>query len=356
MAGKKGQDATERAATETLSPLLESLLAVHSAPDVSWLADAVSTAAERGLGALYTFTYVRDASDRLSGQRPASSDRVRHQMKANQLLGKELTELTFDPAGRPTFESALQEGRATAFDDVAEALPVALDAERVQEAKRALGVARAWLAPLTWRGESLGVLLLLMPAQSAASLEQAELLGSHIAVALTNLREEEMGRKRGELDAVRWVYDERRFLEQLSQEIRRAERHDRPLSILLIRVVNLSELYQRYGRFLADRVLRQVAGRLADAMRDTDFLGAYREDGFAAILVEAEQTGAGIAKDRLLTGLETVTLTSAGLQDLSIQLACATATMPEDGVTAEELAAAAEQRLTDASEASEEAA
>ena len=34
------------------SPLVEPLLAIHSAPSVSWLADSTATAAERGLGAL----------------------------------------------------------------------------------------------------------------------------------------------------------------------------------------------------------------------------------------------------------------------------------------------------------------
>jgi diguanylate cyclase (GGDEF)-like protein len=102
-------------------------------------------------------------------------------------------------------------------------------------------------------------------------------------------------------------------------------------------------------------VLRQVAGRLTDAMRDTDFLGAYHEDGFATILVEAEQEGAEIARGRFLASLETVKLPNADLQDLTVQIACATATMPEDGTNAEELVATAERRLLEAV-ASDEAA
>jgi diguanylate cyclase (GGDEF)-like protein len=120
--------------------------------------------------------------------------------------------------------------------------------------------------------------------------------------------------------------------------------------------VNLTELYERYGRFLAERVLRQVAGRLTEAMRDTDFLGAYHEDGFATILVEAEQEGAEIARGRFLASLETVKLPHADLQDLTVQIACATSTMPEDGANAEELIATAERRLLEAAESEDEAA
>ena len=191
----------------------------------------------------------------------------------------------------------------------------------------------------------MGLLLLLMPATPPATPAQAELLGRHVAVALANLREKDAGRKRGELDVVRLIYDERRLLEQLTRELRRAQRHKRPLSIMLLRVQNLDDLRARYGYFLAERVLRQMAGQLADTKRETDFLGAFKEDGFAAILVEANEAGARRAKERLLTGLQTLRLPEADLPDLRLQLACATATPPQDGETTEELMASAEARL-----------
>jgi diguanylate cyclase (GGDEF)-like protein len=185
-----------------------------------------------------------------------------------------------------------------------------------------------------------------MPAKPPASRQVAALFGRHVAVALENLREEEAGRKRGELDAVRWVYDEQRLEDQLTREIQRAERHDRPLSILLLRVQNLDELRERYGRFLADRVLRQIAGALEDAMRNTDFLGAFKEDGFAGILVEADKIAAERAKTRLGAALVEIRLPQANLPDLQVDLACATATFPEGGTVAKEMIAAAEAKLS----------
>lgn len=325
--------------------LLEPLLGVHSAPNPSWLAEAASTAAERGLGALYSLLYLQDAAGQLAGQRPASSEGMRALARVDQALDTDLATFKFDPQQRPALASALQEGHAVAVPELGQALPLSLDAERLRAAQRQLSIAEAWLAPLHWNGESLGLLLLLMPASPPAPLAQAELLGHHIAVALSNLRGKEAGRKRGELDAVRWVYDERRFLEELAQELRRAQRHRRPLSIVLLRVQNLDELRVRYGRFLREQVLRQVGSELADAMRDTDFLGAFGDDSFATILVEADEAGARRAKERLLTGVQTLKLPHVNLPGLRLQFACATATLPEDGQTAEELAAAAEARL-----------
>ena len=346
MLKKKREDVASPSVTPLfVPPILEPLLGVHSASNPHWVADAASTAAERGLGALYSLLYLMDVSGLLVGQRPASSERMRALVKVRQALNTDLTALKFDPQEREATAAVLLEGRAIAVPELDQALPLPGDAKQLHAAQRQLGIAQVWLAPLHWGGESLGLLTLLMPANPPAPLAQAELLGCHVAVAVSNLREKEAGRKRGELDAVRWVYDERRFLDQLAQEIRRAQRHTRPLSIMVLRLLNLLHLRTRYGRFLTEQVLRQMGSRLADTMRDTDFLGAFQEDGFASILVEADWAGAQRAKERLLENVITMKLPQADLPDLEIELACATATLPEDGETAEELMASADARL-----------
>jgi diguanylate cyclase (GGDEF)-like protein len=324
--------------------MLEPLLAVHSAQSEAWLADAAATAAERGLGALYGLLYLKDASGQLRGERPASTERVRALARVNQALDETVAALSFDPDTLPAAREALAEGRAKAVDSLAAALPVAAG----DAAQRKLGVAEVWLAPLHWDGESAGLLLLLMPPAHSATLELAELLGRHVAVALKNLREEEEGRKRGELDPVRWINDERRFTEQLDLEIQRAQRHERPLSILLARLEDYPGIRARLGRFLAERLLRQVGGAMEVAMRTTDFLGAFQVDGFAAILIEADAAASERAKDRLLTALSGLSLAPANLPHVDLRLACATASVPDDGTTPSELIAAAGSKLEQA--------
>ncbi len=339
----------------TAAPLLEALLGVHSAPSMRWLADAAGTAAERGLGALYCLLYLSDAQGNLAGQRPASSERMRALVKVQQALGTDLTSLKFDPHLRTAIVAVLQEGHARSLPWLEQAIPLPQTREQLIAIQRQLGVGEAWLAPVEWGGERLGLLVLLMPAKPTVPLVYAELLGRHLAVALADLREKEQSRKQGELDAVRWVFDERRYREELAQEMRRAERHKRPLSILLLRLCNLAELRTRYGRFLAEQVLRQLAAQVAATVRDTDFLAAHGEDGFAAILVEADQKGATRARERLLSALQDAKLPQADLPDLDLQLACATATQPDDGETAEDLLASAERRLGEEGRAEEAA-
>jgi len=329
----------------SLSPLLEPLLAVHSAPDAGWLADAAMTAAERGVGALYGFLYLAaDDSGRLRGEEPASRERIGPLARATQLLGSDPTALTIDPEASPSVAEALREGRATAVESLAGVLPQ-LNEKQAEKAQRQLGVGEIWLVPIRANNETMGLLVLLMPANHSATIETAEALGRHIAVALANLRGSEAARKRGELDAVRWIHDERKFTEQLGIEIQRAARHQRPLSVLLVRVDGYAELRRRHGRFLAERVLRRVAATMEDAMRATDFLGAFKDDGFAAILVEADETAAENAKSRFLGALAKIDLPKANLPSLDLSYSCAIVTMEKGGSTAEDLLAAAGERL-----------
>jgi len=336
--------------------LLQTLLGVHSAPTLSWLADAAATAAERGLGALHCLLFLAEPSGVLAGQRPASSERMRSLAKVHQALDTDLTTFRFDLQSCPATALSLQQGKASSLTGLGQAIPLAMEGGQLEKAESQLGIAEVWLVPLHCNGASAGLLVLLMPSNGPADIAEAEVLGRHVAVAQTNLQEKEAGRKRGEVDAVRWVYDERRFLDQLGTEIRRAQRHKRPLSLTLLRLLNLEELRERYGRFLADQVLRHMGSQLAETMRDTDFLGAFREDGFAAILVEADLAGAERAKERVLDGLDALSLPEAEELGLDLRLACATATLLGDGETAEDLIASAEARLDQESTGREEVA
>ncbi len=176
------------------SPLLEPLLGIHSAPSVSWLADATATAAERGLGALYSVFYITDASGRLSPVTPASGPQKGALARLSQAVDLDLGAVKIDLEERPQLAVALAEGGTFSIDDLSDALPQSLDAERLQSLERELGVTSAIVAPFYRNGESSGLVVLLAGVEHAGSVGYAESLARHVAVALANLREREAGR------------------------------------------------------------------------------------------------------------------------------------------------------------------
>lgn len=333
------------ASSSTVSPLLEALLAIHNAPDVPWLADATMTAAERGVGALYGFLYLGAGSGDLRGEEPASRERSGALARVAQILGKDPTRLTIDAESSPAIAEALAGRRAVAAETLSAVLPFPADEARAAKAQRKLGVSEVWIVPVEANNEVMGALVLLMPDNHSASIAAAEVLGRHIAVALANLREGDSARQRGDLDAVRWIHDERKVMDELSIELQRSARHGRSASLLIARVDGYTALRRQYGRFLAERALRRVAAAMQEAMRATDFLGAYGEDGFAVILVEADEQAAENARSRYLATLAKLDLSRANLPGMELQFSCAVATMTSGGSTAQDLLAAAEQQL-----------
>lgn len=320
----------------------EALLRLHSGTSEVWLVEAAMAAAERSLGALYTFVFLFDSSGHLVGQQSASEGRTRSLSRVHSALGQPLARLKLTLSDDTLLALSLRERHPVSTDSLAEALNQVIDPETCQQAQQQLGIASCCVSPIEMSAEQLGVALLLF-GNGHAPISHVTLLCEHLARALLNLREREAGRRRGELDAVRWVSDERRFAEQFERELGRANRHQRPLSILLVRVANFQEVRTQLGRFLAERLLRRIGAILSEQIRGSDFLGAYGDDGFALIMAEANAAAAAEAAQRLMPMTSGVQL--EGSASPTPHLHYGTATFPEDGPSVEALIAAAEVHL-----------
>ena len=101
------------------------------------------------------------------------------------------------------------------------------------------------------------------------------------------------------IDDLTKLPNRRQFLKSLEREFTRAQRYDRPLSVLMIDADDFKLINDRHGHFAGDEVLRAVADRLRAFARKTDLLGRLGGEEFAVALTETDMPSAVETAERL---------------------------------------------------------
>jgi diguanylate cyclase (GGDEF)-like protein len=88
------------------------------------------------------------------------------------------------------------------------------------------------------------------------------------------------------LDQLTGLYNRRSGEQRLAQEISRAQRHGRPLTVLLMDLDGLKQVNDKHGHAAGDTLLKGFADRLQRAIRGSDLAVRLGGDEFMALLPE----------------------------------------------------------------------
>lgn len=145
-------------------------------------------------------------------------------------------------------------------------------------------------------------LLAVGPAAETYAKPQLNLLGlaaSQAALTLeraAHFREQEFLARR---DGLTGLFNHRVFQETVREEIGRARRYNRPLSLVMIDFDRFKDLNDRFGHPVGDQVIRRVAETLKRAARTTDRVFRYGGEEFCLLLTETPIDKAQLVADRL---------------------------------------------------------
>ena len=135
--------------------------------------------------------------------------------------------------------------------------------------------------------------------------EQAEL--NALRRRLAELEEEtrqlrarlEEQRRKAMQDALTGIPNRLAFDERLHQEYARWKRFGEPLSLVVWDVDHFKRINDRLGHQAGDKVLKVIAKKLAEGIRETDFLARYGGEEFVMLMPGADLEGARKASDKL---------------------------------------------------------
>ncbi len=149
--------------------------------------------------------------------------------------------------------------------------------------------------------------------------------------------------ERAEFDPVTKLPNRAAFNRKLQDEIARARRYRRDLSLVLFDVDRFKSVNDQLGHPAGDRVLSQVARILKASMRQSDTVFRYGGDEFAAICPETPGDAMACALRRLESNLLDLRIESCLPEHLNIS--SGVASFPADGAGEDELISVADQRL-----------
>ena len=94
------------------------------------------------------------------------------------------------------------------------------------------------------------------------------------------------------------------FMINLRQEVARARRYDRPLSLVVVDIDEFTEFNAKNGQDIGDESLRTTSRILERVVRDSDFLARTGGDEFAIVLPETDGPGGRVFAERVRAAIE----------------------------------------------------
>jgi len=158
------------------------------------------------------------------------------------------------------------------------------------------------IVPFEVRGKILG--LLCGYKKAPKSFEQGDLsllsaVAEQVALALENARLYKETKMMAITDGLTGLYNKRFFIARLKEEIKRADRYDRPLSLLIMDIDYFKHYNDTHGHQGGDEILRQFADVIAKTKRNSDVAARYGGEEFVIISSETSKEQAVSMAERI---------------------------------------------------------
>jgi len=147
-------------------------------------------------------------------------------------------------------------------------------------------------------------------------------------------------------DEMTGLYNYRYLTTRLGEEFKRAERYKDPLACVMIDLDHFKRVNDGHGHDVGDAVLREVAVRLRQAVREIDVVARYGGEEFLLILPSTHFSGALTVSDRVWRAMRESPMCGPSGVQLKVTLSAGVALYPSRDVrTKDDLLKAADRAL-----------
>lgn len=133
-----------------------------------------------------------------------------------------------------------------------------------------------------------------------------------VSLAISNAQTLETLARQATTDPVTGLANHRVFHERLGEEMDRASRYRHPLALAIIDIDHFKRVNDTYGHQVGDRVLVEVARKLAEQARTSDVVARIGGEEFAWLMPDTGAPGASHAVDRARRSIASLGVEGAG--------------------------------------------
>jgi diguanylate cyclase (GGDEF)-like protein len=136
----------------------------------------------------------------------------------------------------------------------------------------------------------------------------------------------------GVVDSTTGIWNSKFANALVGQEANRAVRYHRPLSVLVVELDHAEHIHKELESIQVEALLREMAERLGQTIRDTDTVAFLDADGpprFAIVLPETDEQGAALAADKIRRSIASHDFGTSGAWK-RITVSCGSATVDAD--------------------------
>jgi diguanylate cyclase (GGDEF)-like protein len=155
-----------------------------------------------------------------------------------------------------------------------------------------------------------------------------ERFASLVGLAISNADAWDRLERQASTDPLTGIANRRAFHERLTDEVARAERYGRHLSLALMDLDHFKAVNDAHGHQGGDRVLVLFAQLLSAHSREGELVAKIGGEEFAWLMPETDRHGAHIAADRVREAIETTPFENIGRVTLSAGV-CSTESAPD---------------------------
>ncbi|MDE6137967.1 MAG: diguanylate cyclase, partial [Candidatus Gastranaerophilales bacterium] len=196
------------------------------------------------------------------------------------------------------------------------------------------------IVPMMSVNKCIGVMLV---GQSISNINTnlVSFFSNYMGMFIHNVQLLEQTNKYANTDTLTSLYNHRGFQEILANELVKAKDNNKPLSVVMFDVNNISKINRELGHAKGDEVIKTIADKISQNIRANDYAGRYGGDEIAVIMPDTDTKDA-----KYLAEYITYCLSCCFVDDVGpIKVSVGISTYPECTIDQEKLLILAEQAM-----------